>query len=106
MPALDCSVKTCYNNKENNCCLNSISVEGSEAHKSELTSCASFRKKPENGFINSVTNENPKTHLDIACQAKQCSFNNNYKCDASHIGIAGHGAEHIYDTQCSSFYKQ
>lgn len=106
MPDLDCSVRTCYYNKKNNCCLSSIEVEGSEANTSESTSCGSFRNKMEGSFKNSVTDNEPRSYLEIKCKASKCTFNSSNKCYASHIGIAGDGAGGTHQTECAGFYRE
>lgn len=106
MPVLDCSVKTCYNNKNSQCCLNGIKVEGSHADTSSSTLCASFEKRAEDSFSNSYkTERDPQTVLDIDCKAHKCVFNESSKCHAAHIGIAGNGAKVDEQTECASFYK-
>lgn len=103
MPILDCSVKTCYHNSENKCCLNNIKVEGRSADYSDDTACGSYRQKCGCEASNSNGEESPKKALNVECMAVKCEFNENHKCTAEHIGIAGSHADTMDDTECASF---
>jgi hypothetical protein len=41
--------------------------------------------------------------VDVACDVCNCSFNENRKCGAEHIGIAGGNACNCQETECASF---
>lgn len=104
MPVLDCSVRSCYYNKENKCCLDGIHVEGHTAEKSIHTACGSFRAGDKDNYSNSCgCDRAPRNQADIKCDAVKCEFNECEKCTAKHIGIAGDGAKTSRETECSSF---
>lgn len=102
MPILDCSVKTCYHNSNNRCCLKNIQVGGDEATTSASTACESFRE--ESGAMNSCSCEHtPETTLNVDCEATNCTYNKDCTCNANHIDISGSNACHCDETECSSF---
>ncbi len=104
MTNLECSVKNCYYNKDAKCCREGISVGGSEATVTDATYCGDFKEK-----IDGVTSmecycgEGPAKTLDVNCEAKNCVFNSNAKCNADKITISGNGAKHESQTACGSF---
>lgn len=104
MPILDCSVNKCVYNKEDYCCRGNITVGGEEANKSESTCCSSFQEQREGSFSNRNQNYSPK--INVACDAKNCVFNESKKCSADHIGISGSSAHAVEETECSSFRCQ
>ncbi len=107
MPILDGNVKSCYYNKNEKCSLERIKVEGSKAEDKRETTCGSFRLKNSGTCVNSADVDNmPNNCLDIDCDAVRCYFNNNCKCTAEHIGIAGKNACTPAETECASFDLQ
>lgn len=107
MPVLDCSVRTCFYNKENRCCLDGIKVEGTSAEVSDATACGSFKEKKGDTISNGCScDAGPETTLAVDCLAEKCIFNEKCNCSAEHIGIAGSNACKSEDTQCASFEKK
>ncbi len=102
MPVLDCSVKNCYYNKSNKCCLNDIDVAGVKATVSDETACNSFRPASD-GTVSNCCDTAPTPSANIHCKAKQCCFNENCNCTAKHISINGQNAHETVDTCCASF---
>ena len=102
MPVLDCSVKTCYYNKDNKCSLDSIKVEGRSADYSDDTACGSFKLRNGESMSN-ATGKEPTSTSYVECSANKCVFNESNKCKAEHIGIAGSKADKVDDTECASF---
>lgn len=103
MPILDCSVKTCYYNKQNQCCLEGIRVDGASATNSEKTACNSFKEKNDKFTSGCGCDIKPETVVHVQCDAEKCIYNENKKCKADHIGISGMGAAHYTETECASF---
>lgn len=101
MTNLDCSVVNCLHNRDNTCCLDSIHVDGSGAKVTEETCCKSFTKKGANASMNCASE--PKKPTDVACDAVDCIYNEECRCDAEHIGIAGRDACSCTQTECASF---
>ena len=65
-----------------------IKVEGSEAVHQNETCCGSFVERGEKSCGCNVK-EHESKKIDVACEACNCTFNENKKCSADHIGIAG-----------------
>lgn len=103
MTYLDCSVKGCSYNNQDGCCMKGdIRVEGREAKEPRSTCCGSFKERGCNEpFCNAL--KEPSKETEVACEAAHCRFNEDEKCRANHIGIAGNGACTCGETECASF---
>ena len=101
MTHLDCSVQNCMYNQDNSCSKESIHVDGSSASSTEDTCCKSFVERKEGAATNSTKEAVKPT--DIACEAVNCMYNEDCRCDAEHIGIAGSDACDCEHTECASF---
>ena len=100
MNNLMCSVNTCTHNKDNLCCRESIGIAGKNTITANFTSCEIFRRK-DGGFTNSI--ETPKSTLNIVCEAENCIYNNNQKCEANNVSIEGSYALSEIQTECGTF---
>lgn len=101
MPILDCSVKNCVYNAQSKCQLDQIKVEGSDATNPAATACGSFELRTDSEYSNSTREPSPESNVE--CKAEKCCFNEDCKCHADHIGIAGNGACDCKETECASF---
>ena len=101
MTYLDCSVTGCVYNENHCCCKREIVVEGKDAKENRGTFCGSFKERKAESAGNSVGN--PSKNIEVSCEVCHCRFNENKKCSAEHIGIAGHNASVSGDTECASF---
>ncbi len=101
MTRLECSVKNCLHNSDNRCCKHAIVVDGHSAKSKDETCCGSFDENKENTFHNVF--KTPENRLEIECEAVQCVHNENHRCAAEKIGIAGDGANKAEQTLCSTF---
>ncbi len=102
MTLLDCAVTGCAYNEDRCCCKGDIKVEGSEAVHQNETCCGSFVERGEKNCGCNVK-EHESKKIDVACEACNCTFNENKKCSADHIGIAGGNACSCGGTECASF---
>ncbi len=100
MTQLKCSVKNCMYNQEQLCSKQDITIGGHDASKSNETCCESFRERTGT-MMNSVGHASEET--DVKCRATNCGFNDNCKCSAKEIGIAGSNACSCGETECASF---
>ena len=91
MTLLDCAVTGCAYNEDRCCCKGNIKVEGSEAVHQNETCCGSFVERGEKSCGCNVK-EHESKKIAVACEACNCTFNENKKCSANHIGIAGGNA--------------
>ncbi len=101
MTKLDCNVSSCMYHADKKCSKNDILIDGSEASMPHETCCSSFREQSCGCSKNAVGE--PKASLDVRCKATNCTFNNNEKCQADHIGISGANACVVAETECASF---
>ena len=73
----------------------------STVHQNE-TCCGSFVERGEKSCGCNVK-EHESKKIAVACEACNCTFNENKKCSANHIGIAGGNACSCGETECASF---
>ena len=104
MPELKCGVITCAHNVKNYCELDSIEVIGSSAEKPEQTSCGSFAERKGDQYKNSM--KNVEATSNIRCQALECKYNQEHKCYAGKISVAGPDATRVEQTECATFKKE
>lgn len=102
MTKLDCSVVGCVYNNNRRCRRENITVGGHEASKPSETACKSFSPKGTN-TLTSMAIGGPKESLNVACDAVTCRYNNNKKCAAEQIQIAGIKAVTNGETECGTF---
>ncbi len=101
MTLLDCSVTNCLYNKDNLCSKGDITIGGKNAKSMGETCCESFRERTGSSTMNSIAH--PTENIDVDCEAENCKYNADCKCQAGHIGISGSQACRCADTECASF---
>ncbi len=104
MTSLGCSVTTCVHNAEKCCCKQAIAVDGADAKASKDTCCASFEENKGGVFKNLF--KTPESRLEVECEAVKCLYNDDRRCRADRIVIAGDGAREVRQTECSSFRER
>ena len=102
MTRLDCSVTSCSYNENRLCKRENITVGGMEAKKPSETVCESFYPKGTNTMTN-LDNKGASEETNVACHAVTCVYNDNKKCTAAHIQIAGVKAVSSGETECGTF---
>lgn len=102
MTKLNCTVTSCVHNCEKLCNLGSIKVEGNSADVSDATSCASFKERKSDSYSNE-TGKKPSHNSVIECMAHKCVYNEDCNCTATHIDVAGDGANNFSETRCATF---
>lgn len=102
MTKLDCSVVSCSYNENRLCKRENITVGGHEAIKPSETVCESFYPRGTNTMTN-LDSKGPKKETNIACNAVTCVYNEDKKCTADHIQIAGVKAVSTGETECGTF---
>lgn len=105
MTKLDCLVVNCVYNNNKHCKRENITVGGHEARKPSETVCKSFSPKGTN-TLTSMACGGPKDALNVACDAVTCRYNDNKKCSAEHIAIAGMHAVTNGETECGTFQSK
>ena len=101
MTELGCSVRNCLHNADGCCCKREILVDGYEAKEAFETCCASFDEAKEGLFSNLF--QTPETRLTIECDAVRCRYNEDNRCQATRVDIAGDGAADSMETRCATF---
>ena len=94
---LNCQAHNCAYNKSNNCYASYIKVEGFDATVTPETYCESFRHKGDYNLSNDVSEESLTNTQNISCTAKNCSYNRQGACNASHVDI------NYQNTNCETF---
>lgn len=103
MTDLGCNVKSCEHNKDNCCCLSSIQVTGSSACNCDNTCCSSYDEASKSASNSAKT---PKLNLSIACEAVNCIYNEEKRCNANHVDISGVCATNEEETVCATFSRK
>lgn len=106
MPALRCSAITCVYNKEELCSKGDILVTGDTANVPDQTSCGSFQERRGDSMTNSCAEGCGCETIQVDCEAGRCVYNDNHKCIASQIGIAGSNATSSQQTMCGTFHSK
>lgn len=101
MPELKCSAQTCVYNKQELCSKGDIQVTGDSASTPDQTCCGSFQQRKGDSMKASCGCGCRSIHVD--CQADKCVYNENLKCGAAKIGIAGSDASSSQETMCGTF---
>lgn len=101
MTKLDCNVTSCIHNADNCCCKQAIVVDGCHAKDCCDTCCGSFDENRDGTFTNLF--KTPEKRLEIDCEAVNCIYNEQHRCQAEHVGISGNGASQAGQTECSTF---
>ncbi|MEG0579931.1 MAG: DUF1540 domain-containing protein [Niameybacter sp.] len=104
MPILSCNARTCMYNVEECCSKGDIQVAGEEAVRADETCCNSFCERVGTAMVNS-TSCGCKT-VGVECEATCCRFNEDEKCDAGKVAIAGSSACNCDETRCGTFQKK
>ncbi len=103
MPALKCSALTCIYNKEELCSKGDILVTGDTAKTPDQTSCGSFQERKGESMTASCASGCGCETIKVDCEACGCMYNDDRKCSASQIGIAGPNARSSQQTMCGTF---
>lgn len=101
MTQLKCSVRNCTYNADELCAKGDIMVGGKSATASNETRCESFKERTESA--SNAVGDSGYENIDVGCMATECVFNEERKCSAEEIGIAGSNACSCAETECASF---
>lgn len=101
MPELKCTVQNCTHNQNYYCNLDTIQVGGGQAKTASDTCCDSFEERKSGTYTNSTMEASPLSTIN--CQAQECCYNDQCKCNAGKISVEGSGACNCKDTECATF---
>jgi len=104
MPLLVCSAQSCVYNDGMYCSKGDILVGGEDADAPQDTSCASFHERSGESAKNSMGTPTQSIYVD--CEANECKYNKELKCDADKIEIVGAAASQSEQTECGTFDKE
>lgn len=104
MSQLVCTADGCLYNKTKCCCKGDITVGGKHADSEEETCCESFCERRDDSYTSAL--EHPSKTVSIDCEARNCAYNQNYKCEADHVDISGKNANCSDDTVCATFKER
>lgn len=116
---LSCSALNCVHNMSGLCSANVIHVLGSGAHISNETMCNTFAGKGLKNAITHLPNMNMVGEMKqiftngsiqmvpiIKCDALNCRYNDDRKCEAGNIQISGPSADSSEGTECETFKQR
>ena len=108
MTDLQCDVTNCGNNKHFYCCRPDIMVSGPDASAKSQTYCSNFLDVQEvDEASDSVDHSEPNESLDIHCEARNCTYNDDRACKARHVDISTTAVNNgQLKTQCSTFQQE
>ena len=106
MAELKCGVENCTYNEEHYCCKGDIMVGGKHACNTEDTCCESFAQRKEGRDTYTSSISHPSRIISIDCEAVKCIYNDDYRCQASHVDIKGHSAGSSIETVCATFKEK
>ena len=89
MTILKCSATKCLYNENELCSRGDIEITGDNAHRADETNCGSFRDRATAGMTNSKAHHCGCEKINIDCKAQECTYNDQRKCTASAIDVAG-----------------
>ena len=101
MAMLVCSAQKCVYNDGMYCSKGDIKVGGENATKVQETCCTDSTERTTQGAKSSMGTASQK--INVACEACRCVYNDEHKCTAGQIGIAGAGACTSEQTECGTF---
>ncbi len=101
MAMLVCSAQKCVYNNGMYCSKGDIKVGGENATRVQETCCTDFTERTTQGAKSSMGTASQK--INVACEACHCVYNDECKCTAGQIGIAGAGACTCEQTECGTF---
>jgi hypothetical protein len=102
MTELFCSAIHCASNRDSRCCRPQIKVGGDQATESGETCCTSFRPVRD-GVVSAADFSRVNQSVPITCEAVTCAYNEQSRCRAESVQVAGSGAREMYATRCKTF---
>ena len=101
MTALVCTAQTCVYNRDEYCSRGDIRIGGDHATNSFETCCTSFEERSQDSSSNDTGRGS--IMIDVDCTACNCTYNEEKKCSADKIGVAGSSASESEETACGTF---
>jgi len=102
---LSCDVIHCSSNAEHCCCRSEIHIGGTAARCSKDTRCDSFTGIPQ-GATNDVGYRHPNQQISITCDAVNCVYNEDRRCEAPSVSVTNCKACTCGETECATFKQR
>ena len=103
MTILKCSATKCLYNENELCSRGDIEITGDNAHRADETNCGSFCDRATAGMTNNEAHHCGCEKINIDCKAQECTYNDQHKCTASAIDVAGCSTDGCNETKCNTF---
>lgn len=84
---LFCLARNCSHNYDHECTAGYINVRGVSATNSQETTCSSFWDDSVMFLSNLIKCGDKTDPQNIKCEAKNCKYNNDRKCEADNVVI-------------------
>lgn len=119
MNKLGCTAYNCVNNEGGLCGAEYILIDGEGAYTSDQTYCTNFKVDTlvneikavgNTDFIGEIMqimsgNDEIKMSPNVACNARNCFYNGNGKCEALNLMIVSNNSKENFKTQCETFIE-
>jgi len=105
MSQISCGVTSCKHYCDQGCCKNQIEVGGHAAETSRDTCCDSFSMRA-GGYSNDIGRQTPASKTKIACEARDCAYNDCGCCQSENVHVCGDGACKCGETCCDTFRRK
>lgn len=105
MPRINCSVESCYYNKQKICEAEVLNIGGKDANITESTCCETYK---ENVSCQNAVGKSPAQGAteEILCSVGTCAYNIHKHCSLSEIEVSSLGEVDSYkETDCLSFER-
>jgi len=103
---LECQVTSCQHYEDGLCSLPGIKVDGPAARVCRQTCCSSYQERGKGAGTASIfSSGNASPDSSISCQAKNCSYNHDCKCEAGcvRVGCCCNDVNSKSGTECCTF---
>lgn len=107
MTGLKCSVTSCANNAEYQCCLPDIQISGTDAERCCETCCSSFENRSA-AKNNVVRHDVPNQAVQVNCNVFTCIHYSDGQCEAKSISVESenNNTQDKCQTLCETFRKR
>lgn len=115
---LKCDAASCVYNYNQLCSANQINVQGADTQSGDNTFCGTYENRGAGSFVsslgntnysgafNQVTGEKGTMNPTVLCTAKNCTYNEDEKCEADKVNILGSDSPEAKGTECQTFSPQ
>ncbi|HVJ48798.1 DUF1540 domain-containing protein [Desulfitobacterium sp.] len=118
MEKLKCKAVNCLHNYNTLCGADEIQVQGGQAMGGRATFCGTFNSRNLGNYVSSMGNMNyggaaeqvfsdhPSMEPHVLCNAVNCAYNVEQKCDADAVQIQNEVSSTAEQTECQTFFPR